>query len=93
MQTASAKRHNGNQSRTATPRFFALLDHELSKPSGLDPKRFCQEHCCSAATIERYLFDLMSLGMKIARSNGVWRYDEGQARLFTEAGFSLFQRA
>jgi hypothetical protein len=91
MSTTTLNPRGGNQPRRASIRLFALIDEQLASKEGLDVKRFCREHDCSDKTVERYLFELMSYRIKIIRTGGVWRYDEGQARVFTEHGASVFQ--
>jgi hypothetical protein len=93
MSSATERRHKGNMPRTHSTRLFALIDGDLAKPSGLEGKRFCRENDVSAMTLTNYLSDLTMLGIRLAYTDGVWRYEEAQTRLFSDRGFLLFQRA
>jgi hypothetical protein len=92
MSAATMKRNTGAQSRRAPVRLFALVDRDLAKPSGLSPSMFCRDYECSLDTLMRYILELVSSGKRVAQVEGIWKYEDGEERLFTDSGCSLFER-
>jgi hypothetical protein len=67
------------------------VDRALSSEDGLSPPAFANAHGVSVETVDRYVFELVSMGARIKPDGDAWRYDAGQARLFTAEGERAFE--